>query len=327
MAHGARFGVAVVAGGGAAGAAEAPDRSTRVATAGPTGAAPGSAMCLACAADPGLAPREWARVGGCAKHASGAGASARLARKRVSWSDEQDGGAASKQAKGAGSSGGNCYTSINSARDSSSSSSICSSNITGSANTPSRDSGGMAGASGGSRRRLGARTLSVETSQLRDAAAAAASLPLSPKELSAQHLVAQGTRVLEELSDEEDAVSQAAALLSLAAADAREAGNAYLEARALCAMASAFLLCPERKDAAAPLFELAADLFIETGQRSDAISCVINVAECHQRSGGVEQAISCYERYDRRLASDGLFADRIAMLVVAPPAAQRSAQV
>lgn len=268
-------------------------------------------------------------MGGCAKHASGAGASARLARKRVSWSDEQDGGAASKQAKGVSSSGSSSTLSGGSSNNTSinsSSLSICS-NSTGSADTASRNAGGMAGASGGSRRRLGARTLSLETSQLRDAAAAAASSPLSPKELSAQHLVAQGTRVLEELSDEEDAVSQAAALLSLAAADAREAGNAYLEARALCAMASAFLLCPERQDAAAPLFELAADLFIETGQRSDAISCVLNVAECHQRSGGVEQAIACYERYDRRLSSDGLFADRIAMLVVAQPAALRSAQV
>lgn len=144
----------------------------------------------------------------------------------------------------------------------------------------------------------------------------------SEEETAIRFLLAQGMRLLDlqretkEEEERESLMEKAVALFNMAVADARECGFSHLEARSMYSLGVAFSECEERKLAAAPLFQLAADTFILTGDKGDAVTCVVNAAEVLVQAGEIEEAIHIYQRYDKLVDSNGLFADQMVQLIL-----------
>lgn len=148
-------------------------------------------------------------------------------------------------------------------------------------------------------------------------------------EITVKQLLAQGMRLMDLHRNEEDGfegedlMDKAVSLFNMAVAEARSAGLAHLEARSLYGLGVAFSECEERKPAAAPLFQLAADLFILTGDSSDAVTSVLNATEVYLQTDSLEDAIDCYQRYDKRVDSGGFFADQLVQLILEQRGKQR----
>lgn len=145
----------------------------------------------------------------------------------------------------------------------------------------------------------------------------------SEQEVAIKHLLAQGMRLLDlhrELQEEgetsEDMLDKAIDLFNMASNDARQINNSYLEGRAMYSLAVSYSESEERKLAAGPMFHLAADLFISTNNKNDAVTSVINAAELLIQEDLKEDAIACLQRYDKRVESDGLFADMMVHLIL-----------
>jgi len=143
------------------------------------------------------------------------------------------------------------------------------------------------------------------------------------EEVAIKHLLAQGMRLLDlhrELQEEgdpsEDMLDKAIDLFNMAGNDARQVNNSYLEGRAMYSLAVSYSESEERKLAAGPMFHLAADLFISTNNKNDAVTSVINAAELLIQEDLKEDALACLQRYDKRVESGGLFADMMVHLIL-----------
>lgn len=141
-------------------------------------------------------------------------------------------------------------------------------------------------------------------------------------EITVKHLLAQGMRLLDLIREDEDGfeeddlMEKAVSLFNMAVGEARIAGLVHLEARSLYGLGTAFSECEDRKPAAGPLFQLAADLFILSGDTSDAVTSVLNATEIYLQTDCLDDAIDCYQRYDKRIDSGGLFADQLVQLIL-----------
>merc|ERR1711920_178273 len=76
-----------------------------------------------------------------------------------------------------------------------------------------------------------------------------------------------------------------------------------LEAQAYHGLASAYTRIPEKLQAGALLFQMAADNFYQVGEKSDYESCIIEAANAVEKAGQPQEAIKCLNEAASKVAS------------------------